>query len=604
MSLKIGVVDEAFKYYTGIFFDSSKIKINNCPEELWDRYPDRFVVPYGRDAFKEKHIDLISAKNDWAAFQLILNSPKNYVLTIADGMYLSPRVGFTTYRIKPWCENTAIDFELNIEEMTEDDDRTLKCDALLRQDSKEYLANEISVIWAEAKIPKEIEAGVYKGGLKIYESSHIGDEIFAGEVTFELCVKNVVLKDKAQTRFELDLWQHNSNIARKYEVVRFSDEHFFIIEEYIKSLALLGQKCVSIIASDVPWAGQTCHRVTSDLADMYEYNMVKIIKNDNQFFYDFSIMQRYIDICFKYGIDKIIKVFGLVNVWQDPEYGFGHPAKDYPDGVKIRYIDMTDGCAKIMTKAFEIDEYIKAIYLYFKEKNLLSKVLLAADEPLDYEYYSAIVERVKKIAPEFRFFAAINHTSHIEKCKDDTDSFCIILPSVGESFDELTEYKRLYKKTYTWYVCCGPAYPNMFLSSHLLETRLVGFLTKYLDLDGFLRWNYTVWNKEPRKRLSYHVFKAGDTNFVYPGNDGKPLLSLRYKQLKRAVEDYLLIEQLEEKLNGNTAEILNNIWQALFKVLDKKELLKSDKTASDVFNLEYEAFQKAKLAILNELERN
>lgn len=44
------------------------------------------------------------------------------------------------------------------------------------------------------------------------------------------------------TPFELDLWQHNANIARMHEVERYSDEHMAVLEHYVQSLAALGQK--------------------------------------------------------------------------------------------------------------------------------------------------------------------------------------------------------------------------------------------------------------------------------------------------------------------------------------------------------------------------
>lgn len=37
--LRFGVADEAFKYYTGVLYDSSRAEIRNFPEELWEAYP-------------------------------------------------------------------------------------------------------------------------------------------------------------------------------------------------------------------------------------------------------------------------------------------------------------------------------------------------------------------------------------------------------------------------------------------------------------------------------------------------------------------------------------------------------------------------------------
>lgn len=602
LNINYGVVDECFKYYRGVLFDSSKRQIRNFPEALWDKYPNHNLVPQGRDVFKEKHINLISAKNDWVAFQTLITLAVPFVLSKTSKLTLSSIQGYRCIRLAPWCESKEINIEINIEALVEDNDRSKKADLLLKKESVEYDAYQVAIAWIELKIPKDISPQIYKGGINIYVSLGIGDEEFIGEVTFETEVKNVILPEKSESIFELDLWQHNSIIARHYEVERYQDAHFEILKHYVASLADLGQKCISIIASDAPWAGQTCHRL-DDGSNTYEYNIIEIEKEINgNFNYDYTKMQRYIDLCFQYGIDKWIKIFGLVAVWADPEYGLGNPTDDYPDALKLRYHDKADGKMKIMKKGTDIDQYIRSLQNYFIDNGLIDKVLLSADEPMDFEYYSIIIERIKKIAPEFRFFAAINHTEHIELCQADVDNFCMILPSVTQEWDKISYYKSIYNKIYTWYVCCGPAYPNMFLRSNLLETRLVGILTEYLGLHGFLRWNYTVWNTNPKQSLCWHLFPAGDNCFVYPGEDGKPLLSLRYKQLKRAIEDFMLIDMLKKKNNELALQVLNNAYTSLFKFSTQKDLVISNNSAADMFNLEFNNFQNMKIDILTALE--
>ncbi|KAF4028925.1 hypothetical protein GN244_ATG19373 [Phytophthora infestans] len=75
-----------------------------------------------------------------------------------------------------------------------------------------------------------------------------------------------------------------------------------------------------------------------------------------------------------------------------------------------------------------------------------------------------------------------------------------------------------------WYVCCGLAFPNQFVSSPLVEGELVGYLT-FLELDGFLRWNYCLWPSRPWDDLRWRapMWKVGDTYFVLPGRDGWPV---------------------------------------------------------------------------------
>jgi len=121
-------------------------------------------------------------------------------------------------------------------------------------------------------------------------------------------------------------------------------------------------------------------------------------------------------------------------------------------------------------------------------------------------------------------------------------------------YDKIKEYKRTMSgKRFLWYVCCGPEYPNTFLMSNLTESYFIGVLTSYAGFDGFLRWNYTVWNDNPRSDIRYGNWHAGDTNFVYPSDGDRPLLTLRYKALKRGIELYELLERLH--LIGDAAAL-------------------------------------------------
>ena len=51
IGLRYGVADEAYKYYTGVLYDSSHRQVKNFPEALWPHFPERNLVPGGRELF-------------------------------------------------------------------------------------------------------------------------------------------------------------------------------------------------------------------------------------------------------------------------------------------------------------------------------------------------------------------------------------------------------------------------------------------------------------------------------------------------------------------------------------------------------------------------
>ena len=483
----------------------------------------------------------------------------------------------------------------------EDDDRTMKADILLQDEVVKVPADMLHCVWVEIKVPENMESKTYAGYIKIYTQRMFEDEELYKTLYFFIDVKNVKLPDPRDYSFHLDLWQHLSNIARKHEVRLWSDRHFEILEHYVKSLADLGQKAVSIVASEIPWSGQGCFRVTNYPSNLFEFNMVRIYKNGD-FIYDFSVVERYINLCFKYGIDKEIEVHGLICIWQYASEGFSKIADDYPDAVRIRYFDHADGKYKYMRKKDEIIGYFKAIENYFIKTGLIDKVRIVADEPHDKKLYNEVLKILKEHTPSFRYKAAINHTDFIEESRDKLDDYVPYLPAVAKEWDQIKAMRGKIKGRLLWYVCCEPIYPNTFIASPLVESRLIGYITALINFDGFLRWNYTVWPGDPRKRISYNypLWFAGDTNFVYPSSNGRPLLTLRYKALKRGIEEFELITMLRKK-RDDSDEILREVWNSIFRTTDITRFYDTGAKPETIYSLDHEDYEKARNILLSAL---
>jgi len=88
------------------------------------------------------------------------------------------------------------------------------------------------------------------------------------------------------------------------------------------------------------------------------------------------------------------------------------------------------------------------------------------------------------------------------------------------------------------------------------------------------------------------MYPAGDTNFVYPSGDMSPLLTLRYKALKRAIEDFELLEML--KSNGKE-DAVNEAYNAVITNRDFKTFYESQEnkiTYDKLSSLQYSGWEK------------
>jgi hypothetical protein len=557
-----------------------------------------------------KEIKLTAPKRGFAAFQAVVMADVPFVTCVNGDARFDKSGPMDVIRVETTLEDWEYSpVEMNLVGLIQDDDGVLKADLLLQQASVNTDANQARLVWIEVKVPETAKAGVYRGDVKFCRHRMFESEELLGHLDFSLQVENVTLPAPGNYRFYLDLWQHNSNIARKYDVELWSDEHFAIIENYVKSLADLGQKAITVIASEISWSGQASHRDRRDeMADLFEYSMIRVEKDqDGSFRYDYSAMDRYINLCMGHGIRGEIEVFGLINIWQFEDGEYTSPS-DFGDGIRIRYYDHKTQSYRFMSHSNDVEDYIKNLEEHFKEKSWIDLVRVVADEPADLDLYQKRLDKLRKIAPDFSYKMALNHMEMIEKGISNVKDFVPILPVVADHWNNIDHVKSCVPGRFLWYVCCGPDRPNTFIRSPLLEARFIPLLTAYMGFDGFLRWNYTVWPENPLTRISYRapVWKAGDTNFVYPGRSGKPVLTLRYKNLLRGIQDHETLQMAKEKMSGQGKERVNEMLGNYFNFIIREKNLtfyNSEKRASNsLYSLDYSDYTKGQAYLFEILE--
>ena len=548
---------------------------------------------------------LVAARRDTAAFQLILQSDLQYSVNVGRGEWISAKGRhFGPHERLRVAVSAPFEVKLQLEDLLTDDDEVLKADVLLNQNVREERANVPSAVWAEVRVPEDAQPGEYTVKVTLYSAMYGQDETVVATKEIPLRVAEYVMPEAKDWKFYLDLWQHTSNIARKHDVPLWSDEHFEVLKSYAQSLAALGQKSITVCASEIPWDGQSCYVELTYKGNVFEYSMIPVTRRtDGSFHYDYSIMQRYIDLCTEAGISGDIEIFGLVNVWtQNPQM-----PKDicpgYPEMIKIRYYDEADGCLKYVRDPEVIKDFIRSLEKYFIETKQIDRVRIAADEPGDVEKYRVSLAMLKELAPSFRCKCAINHAEFIEEFHDRIDDFVPYLRCTVVEYDRLMQYYKDYPdKRFLWYVCCGGASPNNFLRTALIENRMTGLMTSKLRLDGFLRWNYCIWPDDPRKDIRYSHFEAGDTNFVYPGYNGKVLLSLRYKNLQRGIADYEMLEAIRAAKGDEVADALLAKVIHIAEVKDFYDDVRC-KPSAEMFSMKFEDYNALKAEMLQILSK-
>lgn len=579
MDLNYGIIHSGYRH----------LKYTRCPKSM-----------YNQKSFNRKLL-----KNETFAFQLILNSLEEFHCCIEKFNHIVWKGLINRIRVDIDCDNSLIkeNVKLSIVDYIPDDNGSLTSDIISDKKSILVEPGTAQIIWVSGKFPNEINKNA-KFNINLYYTKDYDDEILLGSIPCSFEVLNTSLPKESE--FFLDLWQHPCSLARYYDVSLFSDEHFYIIDNYIKELSTAGQKTITIIASDFPWAGQACFKIEKNPSNLFEHNIVSVKKDVNgNLNLDFTALDRYIDICFKHGINEEIDIFGLIGNWHGSD--FKSPLyPEYKDPFRVSYFDEKDKTFKYINNKKDLHTYIRILLTHFIEKGLIDKVRIFCDEPNNPELFETSKNFINSTVENInlKYKCAVHDPSFLNKPDCFVTDSSISLPMIGQNFNQFKEIRdEILKKGdfITWFVCCLPHRPNQFISSPPLESRLVGHISYMLGVSGFLRWNYCLYTNDVYSNPSYKFPRwiAGDTFFVYPGKNLKPVSSIRWENLKIGIEEYNIMKLLEKK-GYNYNDILE---KGLLKVTGEHCEMKGD-----VFNFnmgyslkenDYEIFRENLINLLD-----
>ena len=343
----------------------------------------------------------------------------------------------------------------------------------------------------------------------------------------EITVVDRILPPPREWKYFLDLWQHPWAVSRFHGVKPFSKEHFDAMRPVYELLADAGNKTLTVTITDLPWNHQ-CY-------DAY-YSMIGRVKTDDgKWRFDYSIFDRYVEFGRSCGLGPHISCYtmcpwGYKVYWKD-ESGKTHSAKAVPG-----------------TKAFDEfwGDFLVDFAAHLKAKGWFEDVYIAIDErtPKDVRNIS---DFIKRKAPGLKIALAGNKPpSAFEGIK--IDNSCFAIHKISEKHISEASARRKKGMITTYYVCCSPARPNTFAGSPVAEAFWLGVFPAACGLDGFLRWAWNSWPKDPVNDATFAAengrwWPSGDTYLVYPG--GEP--SMRFLELRNGIVAAEKIRILREK---------------------------------------------------------
>lgn len=428
-------------------------------------------------------------------------------------------------------------------------------DIILNRPTMEYSGDELAMALCELNLPADIKAGEYKICINLYCSNGLNDEELIDTAEVSLFVHDCELPKPSDYTLHTDIWQHNSNIARTFGVKLWSEEHFSYISKVLDKLTQLGQKSMTLVVSDCPWRGWGCYLMREYPANMFEYNIISISRDINgDFIYDYSAMDKYIELCLNKGINGDITLYGLIGIWKMPYFNTQSP--EYPEAVKIRFFDVKDGAYRYMTTSNEIINYVSSLFAHLRAIGVWDMVRIGADEPSMPESFIENLCVLRSIDNDIKLKLAIDKAEIIDILGKHASDIAYSFPCTLKTYQKSgLNHKKL------WYVCNIPDRPNSLLDSPSTDTVALGILNHVFGFDGFLRWAFTCWTTSPLSDIRYNIngLPAGDMCLVYPDTRGEILESLRFIQLRQGIIMYELLNIVKFKDISKFQSLLESV---------------------------------------------
>ena len=463
-------------------------------------------VPYCRDIFT---YEINSPLKDYISVYKVQNIPSNLPVCPNgyDEKYLRTEPGLYPDLLQPTDEN---------------DHFTIK--------------HNLLALWFEIDTKGQVEAGTYPIKITLKEVKDKEPKTLELTVTAEIINAELPKLDLYHSR-----WFYPDCLAQYYNVEMYSERHWQIIENFLMNAVKYGQNTVltPIISPELDtYVGG--YRPSTQL--------VGITLENGKYSFDFSKLNRWVDLCDKVGI-KYFEIGHFFTQW-----GFTACPQVYVN-VNGEEVRMFDWDTPVDDKYIEfLTALVPAVLDFMKTKNGADKRCFfhISDEPAKehLEEYKKFSEKIKPLFKGLPVMDALSDYCFYESGAVDIPITAIdhIEPFIEKKVDNLFAYY------------CSAQHKevsNCFFSMPSPRTRIIGAQLYKYDIKGFLTWGYNFYNSQ----LSYSqinpficsdsesAFPSGDAYIVYPGTNGIPWPSLRQLVFYDALQDIMALKLCEKLYN-------------------------------------------------------
>ena len=392
--------------------------------------------------------------------------------------------------------------------------------------------------WIDVEVPED--SFIPNGELTLtltYTPSNPSDPSFSADLSLTVETLDAALPEQSLIFTQ---WFHHDCLADYYKMEKWSEEHFRIIESFVRCAKRAG---INMLYTPL---------ITPPLDNEYDtrdLQLADVTVTDGEYAFGWEKLDRWIDILDRVGI-KYLEVGHLFT-----QGGAKHATKVTGNigGERKRLFPADTPCDDPEYARF-LRALLTSFISHMKERGDGERMIFhISDEPPRslIETYKRAKGTVEDILEEYEIFDALSDYGFYEQ---GVVKRPIVILNALHKFVGRTEGGL-------WtYNCCGPSsgYSNRLMAMTLSRNRSISLLLYKFNIEGFLHWGFNFYNTAGSSDLVNPFldtsaggrFPSGDAFSVYPGENGEPLESLRLVSFKQGLDDlsaYKLCESLYSK---------------------------------------------------------
>lgn len=364
---------------------------------------------------------------------------------------------------------------------------------------------------------------------------HIVFELLDGEKVLPLSLDLTVIPAKLPADdFKVTQWFHCDCLANFYNAEVFSERHWEIVENFVRTAVKNG---INTLLTPVFTPPLDTHvggeRRTAQLVGV-------TLDSDGKYTFDFSLVGRWIDMCDRCGI-KYLEISHLFTQW-----GAAHAPKimaQTPDGYRRIFGWDTDATGNEYPPFLR--QFLTEFLAYMKARGDDKRCIFHVSDEPNGEQLEQYLRSKAVVADLLEGYTMIDALSNVDFYH--SGAITTPVPSTDHIVPFLEAYDKEGKTGLWTYYCCGQniGTSNRYLAMTGARTRFIGVQFYKYRIGGFLQWGYNFYNNQgsydpinPLTDVSgNYFFPAGDGFSVYPSLDGTALESMRIIQFKEALDD-------------------------------------------------------------------